>query len=68
MSVLNSAEKLMPILSAVHHHTRNGPAIVEPEPQFMADFVAKQIANVAELYGDANYHRTSFEQIRSGDM
>jgi hypothetical protein len=66
MDTLKSPQKLMPILSAVRHHTQLGPSIVEPWPQFMADYVAKQISSVAWLYGQGNHHRTPFGPVRTG--
>jgi hypothetical protein len=47
---------LMPILAAIHHHTKDRQ-IVEPWPQFMADYTAKAISAVGNLYGDNNRFR-----------
>jgi len=56
LSLLSDEAWLMPLLNAVAHHTR-ARSIIEPWPQFMADWTAKQIAAVAKLYGDMNFHR-----------
>jgi len=48
---------LMPLLAAIKVHTAVVREIIEPWPQFMADYIAKQISGVAKLYGEANWHR-----------
>jgi len=47
---------LMPLLNAIAHHTATR-TIVEPWPQFMADFTAKKLSAMAPLYGSHNRHR-----------
>lgn len=57
---------LMPILAAIAKHTTTR-TIVEPYPQFMADWTAKRIEAVASLYGDLNFHRTPWiDPARTG--
>jgi hypothetical protein len=53
---LSNEATLMPILAAIAHHTTTR-TIVEPWPQFMADFTATRLGAVAELYGANNRHR-----------
>lgn len=65
MEILNSSRQLMPILSAIHIQTLVR-SIIEPWPQFVADHTAKQIRHIASLYGSMNYHRSPFEQSRTG--
>ena len=64
LDTLNNASKLLPILSAIHHHTKIR-TIVEPWPQFMADFTSKQLSCIASLYGEMNRHRTEITQTRT---
>lgn len=64
LELLNSQRHLFPILSAVHYQT-TVRSIIEPWPQFLADYTAKQISHVALLYGDHNYHRSPFQYPRT---
>lgn len=51
---------LMPVLSAITRHTAI-PTIVEPWPQFMADWQSKQIVSgVAAMYSKLNFGRLPF--------
>lgn len=58
LRLLNDDAWLMPLLSAIHHHTKTRTA--EPWPQFMTDWTSKRIQSLATLYGDLNFHRTPF--------
>jgi hypothetical protein len=49
---------LMPLLAAIKAHTAVAREVIEPWPQFMADYIAKRISAVAELYGECNWHRS----------
>jgi hypothetical protein len=53
---LVSDAALMPILAAICHHTTDRQ-IVEPWPQFMADYTAKTLSAVGNLYGEGNRFR-----------
>jgi hypothetical protein len=44
------------MLAAISKHTATR-AIVDPWPQFMADYTAKRLSAIAELYGANNRHR-----------
>jgi hypothetical protein len=58
--VFADRDRLMPLLSAIHEHTKVRD-IVEPFPQFMADFTASTLTSaVAILYGEINRCRTEF--------
>lgn len=51
---------LMPVLSAITRHTAI-PTIVEPWPQFMADWQSKQIVTgVSKMYSRLNFSRVPF--------
>jgi hypothetical protein len=50
-------EWLMSLLAAIRAHTETSRRIVEPFPQFMADYTAKRLSAVAKLYGQLNWHR-----------
>jgi hypothetical protein len=50
---------LMPLLAAVKAATAVNRMVVEPWPQFMADYTAKRISSLAKLYGPLNWHRHS---------
>jgi hypothetical protein len=54
---LEDPDWLMPLLAAVKMHTATNQHIVEPFPQFMADYTAKKLAAVGRLYGELNWHR-----------
>jgi hypothetical protein len=56
LKLLRDDAWLMPVLAAVSKHTTTR-TIVEPYPQFMADWTSKRIKAVAELYGELNFHR-----------
>jgi hypothetical protein len=59
---------LMALLSAVDYHTK-ASHLPEPWPQFLADFVTKQISGIGELYGALNFHRTPyFDPSRASRM
>jgi hypothetical protein len=47
---------LMSLLAGISEQTMTR-TVVEPWPQFMADFTTKRIAAIAELYGPNNRHR-----------
>jgi hypothetical protein len=47
---------LMSMLAAISKHTVTR-TIVEPWPQFMADYTAKRLSGIADLYGANNRHR-----------
>jgi hypothetical protein len=49
---------LMPLLAAIKEYTAVAREVIEPWPQFMADFIAKTISAVGELYGEINWHRS----------
>lgn len=53
---------LLPLLAAISHHTTDR-LIIEPWPQFMADFMAKKISGLARLYGQDNVHRYQTDQF-----
>jgi hypothetical protein len=44
------------LLAAIALHTANR-LIIEPWPQFLADFMATKIAGLSQLYGQNNWHR-----------
>ena len=48
---------LFPLLAAISRHTAENRMVVEPWPQFIADYTAKKISAVADLYGPMNWHR-----------
>jgi hypothetical protein len=49
---------LMKLLAAVAKHTKDARMVIEPWPQFMADYTAaKTLSAVAKLYGELNWHR-----------
>jgi hypothetical protein len=54
---LRNEKWLMPLLAAITKHTAVNRMVVEPWPQFMADYTAKKVAGVARLYGPMNRHR-----------
>ena len=56
LSRLSEEKWLMRLLSSIRKHTATR-TIIEPWPQFMADFTAKHISAVASLYGQHNRHR-----------
>jgi hypothetical protein len=64
INTLQSDGKLAPLLAAVFRHTLTR-SIVEPWPQFLADYTAKQISSIAALYGRQNHHRAPFETTRT---
>jgi hypothetical protein len=48
---------LLPLLAAISAHTETSRRIIEPFPQFMADYTAKRLVAVGKLYGERNWHR-----------
>jgi hypothetical protein len=56
LDCLTDEEWLMSLLAGIGKDTATR-MIVEPWPQFMADYTAKQVAAMAELYGQKNRHR-----------
>lgn len=54
---LEDATWLMPLFAAIHAHTEISRRVIEPWPQFMADYTAKRLAAVGKLYGPLNWHR-----------
>lgn len=48
---------LMALLSAIKAATETNRIMIEPWPQYMADYTAKRLSSVARLYGDLNWHR-----------
>jgi len=50
---------LMPLLAAIKAETAQNRMVIEPWPQFMADYTAKRLAAVGTLYGELNWHRFS---------
>jgi hypothetical protein len=48
---------LMALLSAIKAGTAINRLVVEPWPQYMADYTAKRLSAVAKLYGNLNWHR-----------
>jgi hypothetical protein len=49
---------LMPLLAAIKAQTAVAREVIEPWPQFMADYIAKKISAIGELYGECNWHRS----------
>jgi hypothetical protein len=47
----------MALLAAISIHTETSRRIVEPFPQFMADYTAKRLSAVGKLYGQLNWHQ-----------
>lgn len=56
-TMLYDDQFLFPLLAAVTQQTAVNRMVMEPYPQFMADYTAKVISAVGALYGDANWHR-----------
>jgi hypothetical protein len=56
-AVLRDDRQLMPLLAAVAAATARSRTVVEPWPQFLADYTAKCLAAVMPLYGKLNLHR-----------
>jgi hypothetical protein len=48
---------LMSLLAAIKAETAIAREVVEPWPQFMADYTAKRLSAVGKLYGQLNWHR-----------
>jgi hypothetical protein len=66
LKLLRDDAWLMPLLSAISRHTTTR-TIVEPWPQFMADWTSKRIEAVTILYGELNFHRVPwFDPARTG--
>lgn len=66
LNLLQDDAWLMPLLAAISKHTMTR-TIVEPYPQFLADWTSKRIEAVTELYGELNYHRTPWiNPVRTG--
>jgi len=54
---LEDSDWLMPLLAAIKIETATARDVVEPWPQFMADYTAKRLSAVGQLYGELNWHR-----------
>jgi hypothetical protein len=57
--LLDDHDWLMSLLSAIKAGTETNRMVIEPWPQYMADYTAKRLSSVAKLYGDLNWHRHS---------
>jgi hypothetical protein len=66
IGLLQNDAWLMPILAAVSRHTTTR-TIVEPWPQFLADWTSKRIEAVTTLYWELNFHRAPWlDPARTG--
>jgi hypothetical protein len=54
---LENNDWLMPLLAAIKAETATTREIIEPWPQYMADYTAKRMQAVGTLYGPLNWHR-----------
>lgn len=54
---LEDPDWLMPLLAAIKIETATARDVIEPWPQFMADYTAKRLSAVGQLYGELNWHR-----------
>jgi hypothetical protein len=57
LSQLRDEQRLLSLLAAISKHTVTNRMVIEPWPQFMADYTAKKLSGVAQLYGPLNWHR-----------
>jgi hypothetical protein len=62
---LTDEKWLMSLLNAIDVHTCHNRCVVEPWPQFMADYTAKTLSGVATLYGDMNWYRSMRTYIKT---
>jgi len=65
MDKLNDRQWLFSLFNAIDIHTSHNRCVVEPWPQFMADYTAKTLSGVATLYGDMNWHRNPNHYVKT---
>ena len=65
MDKLNDQQWLQSLFTAINLHTAHNRCVIEPWPQFMADYTAKTLSGIKTLYGELNWHRTQNHYIKT---